>query len=77
VGDARVQGFYSSLYLNLGHAHEALGHTADARRFYDLAAEQLGKVPAGQYGDTLRSGVENGRQRLGNDPRLAPHSAAK
>src|SRR6185369_12384821 len=30
VGDGRVQGFYASLYLNVGHAHEVLGHTDEA-----------------------------------------------
>lgn len=41
VGDERVQNFYPSLYLNMGHAHELLGNQAEARRYYDLAA-QLG-----------------------------------
>lgn len=39
VGDERVCGFYPSLYLNLGHAHETLGNLAEARRYYELAAE--------------------------------------
>ena len=65
VGDARVQGFYSSLYLNLGHVHEALGHMAEASRYYELAAERLDAVPGGRYGDVVRSGIENGRMRVG------------
>ena len=65
VGDERVQGFFASLYLNLGHAHETLGQAADARRFYDLAAAQLDAVPEGRYGEVVRSGIENGRRRLG------------
>ena len=67
VGGERVQGFYASLYLNLGHSHEKLGHTAEARRFYDLAAGQLDKVPAGRYGDVVRGGIEHGRLRVGDD----------
>jgi hypothetical protein len=49
VGGAdRVQSFYPSLYVNLGHAHEVLGHQAEAQHFYQLAAE-LGLVhQAGQ-----------------------------
>jgi tetratricopeptide (TPR) repeat protein len=39
MADDRVQPFYPSLYVNLGHAHEALGNLDDARRFYKLAAE--------------------------------------
>jgi tetratricopeptide (TPR) repeat protein len=64
AGGERVQGFYASLYLNLGHAHEALGHTAEARRFYDLAAGQLQAVPEGRYGEMVRGGIEQGRLRV-------------
>lgn len=39
VGDERVRSFYPSLYLNMGHAYEALGDLAEARRYYQLAAE--------------------------------------
>lgn len=39
VGDERVLSFYPSLYLNLGHAYETLGNLAEARRYYELAAE--------------------------------------
>ena len=67
VGGERVQGFYPSLYLNLGHSHEELGHTDEARRFYDLAAGQLDEVPAGRYGDVVRGGIESGRTRLSGD----------
>jgi hypothetical protein len=64
AGDERVQGFYASLYLNLGHAHETLGHADEARRFYDLAAARLAAVPDGRYGDMVRGGIENGRLRV-------------
>jgi tetratricopeptide (TPR) repeat protein len=43
VADSSVQGFYPSLYLNLGQAHEMLGNQAEAQRYYNLAAE-LGVV---------------------------------
>ena len=39
AADDRVQPFYSSIYVNLGHAHETLGNLDEARRFYKLAAE--------------------------------------
>lgn len=39
VGDDRVRSFYPSLYLNMGHSHEVLGNQAEARRYYELAAE--------------------------------------
>ena len=43
VGDDRVQSFYPSLYVNLGHAYEMLGNQVEAKRFYKLAAD-LGLV---------------------------------
>ncbi len=43
VGDDRVQSFYPSLYVNLGRAYEVLGQDAEARRYYQLAAN-LGLV---------------------------------
>jgi mannose/cellobiose epimerase-like protein (N-acyl-D-glucosamine 2-epimerase family) len=39
VADERVRDFYPSLYLNLGHSYEMLGHQPDAQKFYALAAE--------------------------------------
>ncbi|MEO6060589.1 MAG: hypothetical protein ABIQ99_01470 [Thermoflexales bacterium] len=39
AADDRVQPFYPSLYVNLGHAHEMLGNLPEARRFYKMAAE--------------------------------------
>lgn len=39
VNDERVQGFYPSLYVNLGRSHELLGHGKEAEHFYRLAAE--------------------------------------
>jgi hypothetical protein len=66
VGDDRVQGFYPSLYLNMGKSHEDLGNLKDARRFYALAAERIGCLPEGRYGDIVRRGVMNGMQRTSN-----------
>jgi hypothetical protein len=38
VVDERVQGFYGSLYLNLGHSYELVGDQAAAQHYYALAA---------------------------------------
>ena len=38
VADERVQEFYPSLYLNMGHSHEMAGNPAEAQRYYNLAA---------------------------------------
>jgi hypothetical protein len=43
VKDHRVDDFYPSLYLNMGHSYELLGNEIEAKRYYDLAAE-LGVV---------------------------------
>jgi tetratricopeptide (TPR) repeat protein len=43
AGDERVRAFFPSLYVNLGHSHERLGHLAEAAHCYELAAE-LGLV---------------------------------
>ena len=38
AADDSVKTFFPSLYLNLGQSYELLGNTAEAKRFYDLAA---------------------------------------
>lgn len=38
VSDARVQPFYGSLYVNMGHSHEQMGNWAAAEHYYALAA---------------------------------------
>jgi hypothetical protein len=39
VEHEKVKDFYPSLYLSLGRSYEQLGDLAEARRYYDLAAE--------------------------------------
>jgi tetratricopeptide (TPR) repeat protein len=63
VGDDRVQSFYSSLYLNLGHSYETLGALAEARKCHQMAADRLADVPEGPYKDMLRNGIARGRKR--------------
>ena len=63
VKDDRVAEFYPSLYLNLGKAHEDLGHRAEARRFYELAAEKVEALPEGKYADIVKQGIANGIAR--------------
>lgn len=38
IHDERVQEFYPSLYLNLGHSYEQIGDHTLAEKYYDLAA---------------------------------------
>lgn len=65
VGDDRVRGFYPSLYLNLGNAHEQLGNHAEAARYYQLGEERAGELADGPYGEMVRGAIARGRQRVG------------
>ena len=65
VNDERVHGFYPSLYLNMGKAHEDLGDRKEAKRFYELAAARTSDLPEGRYGDLVRDGIQRGLQRAG------------
>lgn len=66
IHDGRVSGFYPSLYLNIGWAHEDLGNRAEARKYYELAATRLDTLPEGPYRETVRDGIERGLQRVAN-----------
>ena len=64
ANDPRVQGFYPSLYLNMGKSHEDTGNLEDARRFYELAAAKAECLSADRYGDIVRDGIARGLQRV-------------
>ncbi len=68
VTDDRVRGFFPSLYLNLGHAHEQLGDLDQARRFYDRAAAESAALPDDRYGSVVRQGIRNGQGRVPAPP---------
>lgn len=65
ANDERVESFYPSLYLNMWKSHEEAGDLEEARRYYELAAERLGEVPEGEYGDVVREGVARALKRIG------------
>jgi tetratricopeptide (TPR) repeat protein len=64
IFDGRVNGFYPSLYLNIGWAYEDLGNRDEARKYYELAATRLDSLPEGAYRETVRDGIERGLQRV-------------
>lgn len=64
VDDLRVQGFYPSLYLNMGKSHEDLGNREEAKRFYELASTQINQLSGDRYGDIVRDGIARGLQRV-------------
>jgi hypothetical protein len=59
-----VRGFYASLHLNVGSAYEKLGRVEDSRRHLTLAEQATPDLPAGGYGDLVRSGIDALRHRL-------------
>ena len=63
VGDRRVAYFFPSLWLNVGRSHEVLGHAADAKQYYDLAAAGAEALPVNRYGTIVRDGAAAGQQR--------------
>lgn len=63
AGDERVGDFYPSLYLNLGHSLETAGDAREARRYYDLAAARVDRLPDGPYRELVRRGIAAGHAR--------------
>ncbi len=63
LNDDRIQSFYPSLYLNMGHSYETLGNRDEARRYYEMAADKLNDVPDGAYKDIVRNGIAGGYKR--------------
>lgn len=63
VGDARVEGFYPSLYLNMGKSYELLGNVAEAQRYYDLAAERVNTLADSPYKNMVEFGIGAGKVR--------------
>jgi tetratricopeptide (TPR) repeat protein len=64
VNDERVHGFYPSLHLNIGKAHEDLGNRERAKRYYELAATKMSHLPEGRYADIVRDGIKRGLERV-------------
>ena len=64
ISDGSAARFLPSLYLNLGKSHEDLGNAAEAQRFYQCAADQIGCLAAGAYRDIVQDGINRGLQRV-------------
>lgn len=63
-GSERVQGFYPSLYLNLGYAFENVGNLPEAQRCYTLANDHSASLADGPYAETVRGGIAAGLARV-------------
>ena len=64
VADESVQGFYPSLYLNMGYSYEMLGDLEAAGKYYAMANERLDDLPSDPYGEVVRDAVARGRERI-------------
>ena len=64
VADERVDSFYPSFYLNLGHSYEVLGNLKEASKYYDLAAAKTEVLDEDRYGGIVRQGIAAGKARI-------------
>jgi hypothetical protein len=64
AGDERVAAFYPSLHVSVAMAHERLGNAVAARVAFERAAGHDGALPAGEYGEQLRTAIADGLRRL-------------
>lgn len=62
--DERVEGFYPSLYLNLGYSFEMSGEFTAAKEYYRLAEEKAADLPPGSYGEVVRDAIARGFERI-------------
>ncbi|MET7672798.1 hypothetical protein [Micromonospora luteifusca] len=71
----QVQGFLPSLHLNLADVHRRLSNPTLARAHLATARSLVEQLPADQYGDLVRAGVEHVDQALaaGSTARLDSH----
>ena len=67
VAAERVRDFYPSLYLNLGRAHELVGATDEARRYYALAEKAAQQLSDDRYGRVVHGALASARERLGHE----------
>ncbi|HEU0035055.1 MAG TPA: hypothetical protein VFQ53_30725 [Kofleriaceae bacterium] len=59
----RVRGFYATLHLNLGMAHEKLGQIAHARHHFVKAAAALEDITEGGHRVLVEYSVNRGLER--------------
>ncbi len=64
VADERVEGFFPSLYLNLGKSHEDLGQRDLALEFYRRAQMAVRSIPESPYRTMLAGGIKRGLARV-------------
>jgi hypothetical protein len=65
IQDESMKTHYPSLYLNVGKSYETVSDMNNANKHYKLAAQFSGHLPAGGYGDLIKSGISAGLKRTG------------
>ena len=64
IKDDNMKANYPSLYLNIAKCYEDLKDFANARKNYNLALSYVEYLPGNGYGKMIKSGIENGIERL-------------
>lgn len=59
-----MNGFYPSLYLNIGKRYEELNEIDHAKKNYQLALSFSNFLPGDGYGKMIKSGIANGIERV-------------
>jgi len=63
IDDESTRSHYPSLYLNVAKSYETLNDITEANKNYQLASDYSNFLPAGGYGDLIKSGISAGLQR--------------
>jgi hypothetical protein len=64
INDDKIKGSYPSLYLNVAKCYEDLSDFGNAKNNYDLALSYSHLLPEDGYGKMIKSGINNGLDRI-------------
>ncbi len=64
ISEEEIKGSYPSLYLNVGKCYEDLNDFDNAKKNYDLALSYSHFLPEDGYGKMIKSGINNGLERI-------------
>ncbi len=63
IEDETIKAHYPSLYLNVAKSYEDINDLNSAKKYYQQALEFSAYLPAGNYGNMIRSGINEGLKR--------------
>src|SRR5579862_230012 len=67
INSPEIKSIFPSLYLNIAKDFENLGDAVKARENYMLANRYSTHLPEDGYGSLIKSGINQGIERLGRD----------